>query len=158
MIGEKLLVLLLSVIMSFQLIAEPVFYVSAPDQVNIMIDEDGEVTIFPEDPAIFNSVSPKAVAVTSMKISLEDGWTFVPFDKLLSGAADARMISVRLNGVEVVGNGMIYVNSPHWVIKAGSRLPLDFDIKFPGSLPREDAPRALTIRYTFDWAEDIPQP
>lgn len=164
--GKRLLALLLCMVTVFQLVpcafaeeqaqnaAEtPDFSVYAPGEIDIIMDGDGGISISPEDPAIYNGVETKAVAVTGIQIAAGDGWTLVPFNEPFAEDA-AQVIGVRLDGADIDAGGLLDLSGQPWVIAAGGKLPLAFNIRLPSGLPREDVPGVLTVTYTFDWAEE----
>lgn len=164
--GKRLLALLLCMAMAFQVVpcasaeeqarntAEPPdFSVYAPGEIDIIVDKDGKAAISPKDPAIYNGVETKAVEVTNVQIAARDGWTLVPFEETFEENT-AQMIGVRLNGADIDANGILDLSGQSWVIEAGGKLPLDFNVRLPESLPKKDVPGVLTITYTFDWAEE----
>ncbi len=164
--GKRLLAFLLCLATIFQLVPsalaedhlpneteEADFSVYTPSEIDIIASPDGTITTSPKDPAVYNGIETKPVAVTGVQIAVKEGWTLVPFSKDFSGDDASRMIGVNLNGEDIDPSGLLDLSDKPWVIEANGKLPLALSVNLPGSLPREDMPGVLTIRYTFDWAE-----
>ena len=164
--GKRLLALLLCMVTAFQLVpcafAEeqaqnaadtPDFSVYAPGEIDIIMDGDGGIAVSLEAPTIYNGVETKAVAVTDIQVAAGDGWTLIPFSEPLAEDA-GQVIGVRINGADIDPAGLLDLSGQPWVIAAGGKLPLDFNIRLPSNLPPEDVSEVLTITYAFDWAEE----
>ncbi len=129
------------------------FSVTVPTTMNFTMSKTGEIYSADNVKIINNSTA--AVTVKQMNINAQNGWSIVPYDTNIAfQKVDSKIIGLKLNDVETVGNGKTETLIPSaWNIEKGASLPLSYDaVVSATSTPITDE-RVLNVVFVVDWIQ-----
>jgi|GEM_PF-1732769 len=128
------------------------FSVTVPASLTMTVSKYGEV--YTADNAAIVNNSTGAIAVTSVTVSTENGWTLVPYStNMAKTKVDSKLIGFMLNGAQSALSGSTETLNliSLWSIPQGSSLPLAYDAVVSAlSVPVSE--QVLTVVFVLEWA------
>lgn len=130
---------------------------TVPVELPIVMDLDGNITV-PTDAKIINHVTDKAIAVTAIDATTENGWIATDWsDDFATKLDDAKELGLSFRGDSMGSDGQFTLTSGNWTIEADSTIDLNMGAKIPKQTV-ESTGKIATIGFTIDWAEDSRPP
>ena len=128
-----------------------VFSVTVPVVLPLTVDENGEVHVGAAE--IING-STGEVIVSSVSISIKNGWQLVPFDTdMAHEKVDARLLGFKINDSETTKTGdaeTFSLTSP-WTIAENGKLPLSYDAVVSAVSQPVTEQDVLSVVFVLEW-------
>lgn len=135
------------------------FSLYVPSVITFTVDKDGNVTMDPENPKLYNGVVEKPICITGIEINANGEWSLADFDTTFTDAdLDAKRVALSINGIPVSVDGSVAINKSAWVIPADGLISLDLDIKAPKQSSVQTLTNVFTITFTADWYDESTDP
>jgi len=143
---------------------EEPFSVWVPSAIYIDIDEYGKV-IAKDNPAIYNAIKNRSIAVKEIKLRGENGWSFsenvLELKDKQNMPVGTKKLNVTLNGDPIKVNGennteaSVFITPDNWVIAADSFLPLNIGAVAVAQLKDIISSHVFTIDFVIDYEKAI---
>lgn len=135
------------------------FSLYIPSVITFTVDKDGNVTMDPEDPKLYNGVVEKPICITGIKVKANNDWTLADFGtEFTDDDRDSKRIALSVNGTPVSADGSVAIDKAAWVIPADGLISLDLDIKAPKQSSVKTLTNVFTIAFTADWYDESTDP
>lgn len=137
-------------------IESPVFSVTVPTSLALLVDKKGEVTPGTNAKIINNSLC--AVRVVDVKISSKGNWSLVAFNHPMNKEkVNSKKLGFKINGCETKADGNLVFSPTNFPAMdgIGGHNPNELAIDYTATVSRSTVPENLTgvadILFTLDW-------
>jgi hypothetical protein len=128
------------------------FSVTVPANLSLTVSKNGEVYSATSAEILNNSTG--AVAVTSIVVSAENGWSLAPYStNMANEKVDTKQIGFSINGAETISSGATETLNltGNWTIAKSDSLALSYDAVV-SAMSDPVSEQVLTIVFVVDWA------